>query len=118
MELLVEFCGDNPDCSSATKEEHQCAKATKKIHRRATKVGHKRNGDKVEIPLHHTLDAKLRHAILTLLMRHNLLANTLKTSVFSKDRDIAVHLAIDLYALYDLLAIALQATVEVVQFNT
>ena len=79
---------------------------------------HKGHRDKIKVTLNHALHAKLRDTILACLVLYLLLANALKTRIFCKNRNVAVHLAIDLDRLNNALAIALQTTVKVVQLNT
>ena len=69
----------------------------------------------VEVAVHEAVEAKLRLAVLASLVVHNLLANLVEASVLGEIRDVAVHLAIDLNVLDDVLAIGFQAAVEVVE---
>ena len=51
-------------------------------------------------------------------MLHFFLCNTLKTSIRCQNRNISVHITIDIYGLYDLFFIGFQTAIEIVQIHS
>ena len=74
----------NPRNGHKAREEHQRAEASKEVHRRASEVRHEGYGDKVEVALNHALEAKLRVAILALVVLNDLLANALEAACLAR----------------------------------
>ena len=81
-------------------------------------MGHERYGNQIQIAFNHTLHAEFRYSIFALLMLYHLLADALETCVLGQNRDIAVHLTIDLYGLYHSAAIRLQSAIKIMEFDT
>ena len=72
-------------------------------------------GGQVEIAVDKAVEAEFCLAVFACLMVHHFLANTGESGVFCQIGDVAVHVAVHLYALYHFVAVGLQTAVEVME---
>ena len=72
---------------------------------------------KVKETVDETLKAEFARAVLALLVMHRFLAYLCVAGVLGKVWNVPVHLSVNLYALYDLLFVCLEAAVHVVQLD-
>ena len=85
------------------------------MHRAVAELRDEIDGHEVEVATNETAHAELAAAIFTLLVVHHLLPDVAEAVHLGDDGDVAVHLTVDLDALHHLVAVGLQAAVEVVQ---
>ena len=95
--------------------EHEASEQTEKVHRFPAEFISEPEGYQIKIPVDETIEAEFRFAVFSCLMMHHFFSYAVKTGVFCKVGDVAVHVAIHFYALDHLVAVGFQSAVEVVQ---
>ena len=88
------------------------------MHRTPAKTADKPKCNQIQKATDKALCPKFRVSVRSCLMLHFFLCNTLKTSIRRQNRNISVHIAIDIYGLYNLFFIGFQTAVEIVQIHS
>ena len=116
--LVYELGGNQPNGNDEACKEHQYAGEPEEMHGLLSESAQEPEGEQVQKAVHETLDAEFALAIFALLVMYRLLGNTGESGILGQIRYVAMHLAIDFDILHDLVAIGLQATVHIVEFDS
>ena len=100
-----------------TGQEGDRAQQAEEVHRPVAELRDEVDGDQVEIATDETAQAELAATVFAFLMVHHLLPYVAEAVHLGDDGDVTVHLAVHLDVLHHLVAIGLEAAVEVVQLD-
>ena len=105
----VDLHTDHHTDSDSTYQEHQAAYQSEEVHRLLAELVEEPDRHQVEVTVHKTTHAELRHSELALAVLDDFFTNLGESGVLGQIRYVPVHLAEDLDVLHHLLAVGFES---------
>ncbi len=100
---------------TTTQQEHKRPQQPEKVHGLYTEFVGEPECGKVEIAVYEAVKPEFGGAVFSSLVFHHLLSDFVESGVFCEVGYVAVHVAVNLYSLHNLLPVGFQSAIEIMQ---